>query len=115
MRLIYLPNYITLVGSGIMSNITSILNPILQLSSRQDDCLPCTTTQSVLSIMGGYYLYLGALFRSRNGKIDLKKHPIWWQNSIRTIGILIVGLGAYRAGEAVQILWNRYENRKLSP
>lgn len=97
-----------------MSNILNVFNPPPAGPVDDNfgrDCLPCTLIQAALAIGGGTYLYSGAPFREANGKIDLKKNPLWWQKSIRGASILVVGIGAYRLGEAVIIAWDRWSSR----
>lgn len=97
-----------------MSNILSVFNPPppRDLGDDEVNCLGCTAVQSLVAFAGGGYLTSNLPFKDKFGKVDLVKNPIWWQKSIKGVGILIFGLGAYRAGEVVQIIWHRYENRK---
>ncbi|KAK6460110.1 hypothetical protein DFJ63DRAFT_315983 [Scheffersomyces coipomensis] len=84
-------------GSGRVSSIPS-----------EEDCLPCTTIQSIVALGGGVYFSSSLPFKdSTTGKIDLVKHPLWWQKSVKGVGILVFGLGAYRAGEVIQMIWKR--------
>lgn len=66
--------------------------------------------QSVMAFAGGAYLSSNLPFTDKSGKIDLVKNPLWWQRSIKGAGILVFGLGAYRAGEAIQLLWKKYRD-----
>lgn len=96
-----------------MSNIVSVFNPppSRDLAENEVDCLGCTAVQSLVAFGGGAYLASSLPFKDKHGKIDVVKNPVWWQKSIRGAGILVFGLGAYRAGEAIQILWKRYEKK----
>lgn len=93
-----------------MSNILSVFNPPPARDIPDEPCLPCTAIQSLMSFAGGLYLNLNSLFKDLKGKINIHKNPIWWQNSVKSLGILLIGLGAYRAGEAGLMVWNRKRN-----
>lgn len=97
-----------------MSNILNVFNPPQPRDLRDDevDCLGCTAVQSLLAFGGGVYLASSLPFKDSFGKVDLTKNPIWWQKSIKSVGVLVFGLGAYRAGEVFQILYDRYEKKK---
>ncbi|CAK7891985.1 hypothetical protein CAAN1_01S07998 [[Candida] anglica] len=90
-----------------MSNILSVFNPppSRQLDTNEVNCLPCTFIQSMFATGGGIYLNSNIPFKGTDGKVDFKKHPIWWQKSVRGIGILLIGLGAYRFGEVAQMVY----------
>ena len=93
-----------------MSNILSVFSPSpsRDLPASEVDCLPCTLIQSAFAIGGGIYLNSSLPFtEGKENKIDFKKHPLWWQKSVRGIGILLIGLGAYRFGEAGQIVYKK--------
>lgn len=92
-----------------MSNILDVFNPPKSRDLRSDevDCLGCTAIQSLVAFGGGAYLSLFSF--KEHGKVDLAKNPLWWQRSIKSAGVLVFALGAYRAGEVVQILYDRYE------
>ncbi|CAX39951.1 conserved hypothetical mitochondrial protein [Candida dubliniensis CD36] len=97
-----------------MSNILSVFNPPPSRpyppspDELESQCLPCTAIQSIVAIGGGLYLSSPNQFKDKTtGKIDLRKNPIWWQRSVRGAGIILFGLGAYRAGEVVQILYRK--------
>lgn len=95
-----------------MSNILSVFNPPpsrpLSNEEVESSCIPCTIIQSILCVGGGAYFSSGfPLKDSKTGKIDLKKNPIWWQKSVRITGVLLIGLGAYRFGEAFQMLYRK--------
>ncbi|RCK62786.1 hypothetical protein Cantr_09144 [Candida viswanathii] len=96
------------------SNILSVFNPPkpgpYPPSQSDDDvqCLPCTAIQSLVALGFGFYLSTPNQFRDKTtGKIDFVKNPLWWQRSVRGAGIILFGLGAYRAGEVVQILYRK--------
>lgn len=93
-----------------MSNIISVFNPPASRALPDESCMPCTAIQSLMSFAGGFYLNLNSLFKDLKGKINLRKNPIWWQNSVKSIGIVLIGLGAYRAGEMGLMYWNRRLN-----
>lgn len=57
---------------------------------------------------------LSILFKDKSGRIDPVKHPLWWQNSVKSAGIVLIAMGAYRGGEVLQILLKR-RNRKVEP
>lgn len=93
-----------------MSNILSVFNPppSRDVPVTEVNCLPCTAIQLAVAFGGGLYLNSNLPFSAtKDGKIDLKKHPQWWQKSVRGVGIVLVGLGAYRLGEVGQILYKR--------
>ncbi|CUM65271.1 uncharacterized protein PRCAT00002904001 [Priceomyces carsonii] len=94
-----------------MSNILSVFNPPPPRELPGKPCLSCTAVQSLVCIGGGTYLSSTLPFKdSKTGRIDFNKNPVWWQKSIRGLGILLVGLGAYRAGEIAQTyLRDRFE------
>lgn len=89
------------------SNILDLLTPPQPRNLPPQDCLGCNIVQSLLSFGGGLYMNLNSIFKDAEGRIDPKKHPLWWRNTVKSTGILLIGLGAYRAGEAVQIVWAR--------
>ncbi|KAI5954616.1 hypothetical protein KGF54_002392 [Candida jiufengensis] len=93
------------------SNIASVFNPppSRNIPDREiEDCIPCTTIQSIAAIAGGLYFSSPNQFKDKvTGKIDLVKNPLWWQRSVRGAGIILVGLGAYRAGEVFKILYEK--------
>lgn len=60
------------------------------------DCIPCTVIQLITATGLGIYFQADHLFKEKDGKIDLKKHPKIWQYSIRTLGIGLIGLGIQR-------------------
>ncbi|CAK9437121.1 uncharacterized protein LODBEIA_P15400 [Lodderomyces beijingensis] len=94
-----------------MSNILSVFNPPPSRNipeSDLQDCLPCTAIQSAVAIAGGLYFSSPNQFKDKvTGKVDIVKNPIWWQRSVRGAGIILFALGAYRAGEVVQILYHK--------
>ncbi|CAI5755925.1 unnamed protein product [Candida verbasci] len=95
-----------------MSNIASIFNPPppRDFSDKEiaEQCLSCTTIQSLVGLIGGFYLSTSNQFKDKtSGKIDFHKNPLWWQKSVKGLGVILFGLGAYRAGEVLQILYNR--------
>lgn len=95
-----------------MSNIISVFNPppSRDIPTSDVNCLPCTFIQSMFAFGGGAYLSSSLPFTEKDGKIDVKKNPLWWQKSVRGIGILLIGLGAYRFGEVGQIIYkDRFE------
>ncbi|KAL6454516.1 hypothetical protein SBY92_003982 [Candida maltosa Xu316] len=92
------------------SNILEIFNPPApgKYTPREEQCLPCTAIQSIVAMGFGFYLSSPNQFKdAKTGKIDLVKNPLWWQRSVRGAGIILFGLGAYRAGEVIQILYNK--------
>lgn len=62
---------------------------------------------------GGWYMQLGLPMQDKSGKIDVRKHPLWWQKSVRGMGIVLVGLGSYRVGELVRMGWDRYQSKHI--
>ncbi|KAI3406008.1 hypothetical protein KGF56_001227 [Candida oxycetoniae] len=94
-----------------MSNILSVFNPPPSRDIPEKNieaCLPCTAIQSAVAILGGLYLSSPNQFKDKTtGKIDVIKNPLWWQKSVRGAGIILFALGAYRAGEVVQILYQK--------
>lgn len=96
-----------------MSNILDIFNPppprAYTQAEIERDCLPCTAIQAAVLLGFGTYLLSLAVFKDNSGAIDPVKHPRWWQRSVRGAGILLVALGAYRAGEVGQMVWQRFE------
>lgn len=92
-----------------MSNILSVFNPPppRKLSDEEvgHGCLPCTAMQSLFLFAGGIYLTSNYVFKDfKTGKIDYAKNPMWWQKTVKGAGVVIFGLGAYRAGEVAQML-----------
>ncbi|KAG7662681.1 uncharacterized protein J8A68_003811 [[Candida] subhashii] len=92
-----------------MSNILSVFNPPPSRDLSSDEigkkCIPCTAVQSIAALIGGFWFSSPNQFKDKvTGKIDLKKNPLWWQRSVRGSGIVLFGLGAYRAGEVIQML-----------
>lgn len=90
-----------------MSNITSIFNPPKGRDLSDDECLGCTVVQLVVSLCGGLYFLSPYPFRDKAGLVDLKKHPLWFQRSVRGAGIGLVALAMYRVGEMGQIWYKR--------
>lgn len=43
-------------------------------------------------------------FRDGKPKIDLTKHPLWWQRSVRGVGVGVIGFGLWRLAEAF-LMW----------
>ena len=94
-----------------MSNIADIFNPPASRPVVTDNCAPCTAVQALMCFGGGWYMLLGFPLQDKNGIIDVRKHPVWWQKSVRGVGVLLVGLGAYRVGELAQMAWHRYKTK----
>lgn len=90
-----------------MSNIALIFSP--RPPADYEPCVTCTAMQAVMSFAGGWYMLLGRPFHDSKGVIDVRKHPIWWQKSVRGVGVLLVGLGAYRVGELGQVAWEWFQ------
>ncbi|ABN68685.1 predicted protein [Scheffersomyces stipitis CBS 6054] len=95
-----------------MSNILNVFNPPPSRPLTEDEigegCIPCTAVQSVVALAGGVYLNSNTLFKDpKTGKIDFAKNPIWWQKTVKGFGIVLFGLGAYRAGEVGQLVWKK--------
>lgn len=96
------------------SNILSVFNPPKpgpyppSQETPEEQCLPCTAIQSLVALGCGFYLSSPNQFKDKTtGKIDLVKNPLWWQRSVRSAGIILFGMGAYRAGEVFQILYKK--------
>jgi hypothetical protein len=94
-----------------MSNIAGIFNPPASRPVETDNCAPCTAVQALMCFGGGWYMLLGFPLQDKNGTINVRKHPLWWQKSVRGVGVLLVGLGAYRVGELAQMAWHRYKSK----
>ncbi|PVH16673.1 uncharacterized protein CXQ87_004969 [Candidozyma duobushaemuli] len=90
-----------------MSNIINVFNPPPSRSLGDEECLGCTAVQSVVCLGGGGYFLSSLPFKGKNGTVDLRKHPIWFQRGVRGVGIGLVALGMYRLGEVVQIYSKR--------
>ncbi|KAI5948897.1 hypothetical protein KGF57_005090 [Candida theae] len=94
-----------------MSNILSVFNPPPPRDIPEKEykyCLPCTAIQSAVGIGLGSVLSSPNQFKdSTTGKIDLVKNPLWWQRSVRSAGVILLALGAYRAGEVVQAVYQK--------
>lgn len=96
------------------SNILSVFNPPKtgpyppSQENSEEQCLPCTAIQSFVALGCGFYLSSPNQFKDKTtGKIDFVKNPLWWQRSVRGAGIILFGLGAYRAGEVFQLLYKK--------
>ncbi|PSK35812.1 hypothetical protein C7M61_004294 [Candidozyma pseudohaemuli] len=90
-----------------MSNIINVFNPPPSRLLGDEECLGCTAVQLVVCLGGGGYFLLSLPFKGKNGTVDLRKHPIWFQRGVRGVGIGLVALGMYRLGEVVQIYSKR--------
>lgn len=98
-----------------MSNILDVFNPPPSgpaTVATGSDCLPCTLVQATLAIGGGLYLFSGRPFQDAKGKVDLVKHPLWWQRLVRGALVVVVALGCYRLGEAAVIAYDKWEKRR---
>lgn len=91
-----------------MSNILNVLNPPPSRPLSDEECLPCTAVQLAVCLGGGGYFLLLLPFKGKNGVVDLKKHPVWFQRGVRGVGIGLVALGMYRLGEVVQIYGKKH-------
>ena len=112
------PNTYHIPFSHIVANLTSCLiyyqysihHLLVPTHHHQTNCnqnVYHTAIQSIVAIGGGLYLSSPNQFKDKTtGKSTLRK-PLWWQRSVRGAGIILFGLGAYRAGEVVQILYRR--------
>lgn len=90
-----------------MSNILGVFRPPQGRDLSDEECLPCTAVQLFVCFGGGSYFLTNYPFRDKNGLVDLKKHPVWFQRGIRAFGIGIIALGMYRLGEVAQILYRK--------
>lgn len=90
-----------------MSNILSVFNPPPLRDLGEEDCIPCTLVQLVVCFAGGGYFALRMPFQGKDGAVDLKKHPLWFQRGVRGAGLALVALGMFRVGELVQIWYRR--------
>ena len=97
-----------------MSNIIGVFNPppLRDLPIEATECLPCTFIQLCVSVGGGLWLNLNSPFKGKDGKIDLIKHPMWWQKSLKGTGILLFGFGAYRFGEFATKVYEKWDQSK---
>lgn len=92
-----------------MSNILSVFNPPPARDLPDVDCLPCTAIQGAVSLFGGSFLVSGIPFRdSKLNLIDIVKHPLWWQRSVRGFGIGVIGFGVFRISQSVE-MWKNGE------
>lgn len=90
-----------------MSNILGVFNPPAGRDLSDEECMPCTAVQLVVCFGGGGYFLSQIPFKDKNGLVDLKKHPLWFQRGVRGFGVLLIGLGMFRLGEIGQILYKR--------
>ncbi|EEQ41426.1 hypothetical protein EJF18_70039 [Clavispora lusitaniae] len=90
-----------------MSNILGAFNPPPARDLSSEDCMACTAIQSMVCFGGGGYFLSPMPFRNKSGLVDLKKHPVWFQRSVRGIGIGLIALGMFRLGEVGQIWYRR--------
>lgn len=90
-----------------MSNILGVFNPPPSRDLTDEECMPCTAVQLLVCFAGGGYFLSQMPFRDKNGVVDLKKHPVWFQRGVRGVAIGLIGLGMFRVGEIAQILYRR--------
>lgn len=90
-----------------MSNILDVFSPPAVRDLPEEECLGCTAVQTVMSLAGGAYFASSMPFKDTQGRVDLKKHPVWFQRGVRSGGIALFALGMYRLGEVVQIAYKR--------
>lgn len=91
-----------------MSNILDIFNPPPSRLLSDEECVPCTAVQLAVCLGGGAYFLLPLPFKGKNGVVDLRKHPLWFQRGVRGTGVVLVALGMYRLGEVAQIYGRRF-------
>lgn len=89
------------------SNLLSVFKPAQAKDYEYQECIPCTSIQAMLSFVLGGYLQSDTLFKE-NGKIDLKKHPIMWQKSVKLTGLGLFGFGFWRLYE----VYNMYTEKR---
>lgn len=96
-----------------MSNILDVFNPppAGNVDRNPQDCIPCTLVQAALALGGGLYLYSGMPFMDSSGKIDVSKHPLWWQRTVRATLVVVIALGAYRLGEAGVLAYEKWQHQ----
>lgn len=81
------------------SNILSVFNPPPARDIEDyEKCIPCTTMQSVVAILGGAYLTTDLPFQP-NEKFKVNQNPLWWIRTVKVSGLALVGFGIYRAKE----------------
>lgn len=71
----------------------------------EEDCLGCTLVQLAVCFGGGAYFASLMPFKDASGKINLTKHPLWFQRSVRGGGVALVALGMFRIGEVLQMVY----------
>ncbi|KAM9932650.1 hypothetical protein OXX80_007722 [Metschnikowia pulcherrima] len=91
-----------------MSNILNVFNPPSGRDLSEEECIGCTAVQSAVCFAGGAYFLSSMPFKGKNGLVDLKKHPVWFQRGVRGTGIALVALAFYRLCEVGRI----YSQRK---
>ncbi|CCD22356.1 Dmo2p NDAI_0A01980 [Naumovozyma dairenensis CBS 421] len=99
-----------------MSNILSVFNPPAERNFNEEenlDCLPCQVMNSFLAIGFGTYLASGRAItysdKDKKKGVTLKeferRNPLWWRNSIRSIGGGLLVYGVIRGSEGW--IWNK--------
>ncbi|KAH3684316.1 hypothetical protein WICPIJ_004696 [Wickerhamomyces pijperi] len=99
-----------------MSNIVNIFNPKPSRDLTPEeyaDCLPCQIMATFGCITAGSYFLTDRLWNDPNISLkeNLEKNPIWWRNSIKGLGVLLIGYGGYRGLEAS---WGWNQDQKTS-
>lgn len=99
-----------------MSNILSVFSPppSRDLTGEETkDCLPCQVMATVSALGAGAWFASGKVFEDDlklTKEESLKKNPIWWRNTIRSSGYLLIAFGIYRGTEGW--LWNKENEYK---
>lgn len=84
------------------SNILNVFNQNTESRVIGDDelCLECQLLGTLTSLVGGACFISNLPFKGENPA----KNPTWWKNSVKSAGVVLVGLGIYRGTEGW--LWN---------
>jgi hypothetical protein len=98
----------------IPSNILGVFTPPEESRAIVDEemCLPCQVMGALTCLAGGAYFMSELPFKDTN--VTGKPNPIWWKNTVKSAGLVMIGLGVYRGGEGW--LWNKnikYKDTKL--
>lgn len=104
-----------------MSNILNLFNPppSRELTEEETrDCVPCQILSTIFGVGFGGYLASGYAFKYTEAEkkkgISLeqfnKVNPLWWKNSMRGLGSVLVIMGLVRGAEGW--LWNKEKKYK---
>lgn len=89
----------------IPSNILNVFNPPTESRpvNEEESCLACQVMGAMTCLAGGAYFMSELPFKGV--KNPQETNPTWWKNSVKSAGLVLIGLGVYRGTEGW--LWNK--------